>query len=127
MNRLYLFNTWVVLFFIVITALFLGAVFFYMLQLYLLNKKNKRFKNQNLDTDERKRNYGKNLKLAAKLDVEHKILASIDKNELQFKRTKKIKKDNCKFKLNYYFLFENAFFRWYYINFNLVRLDKYLK
>lgn len=95
------------IFFIVLTVLFFAASFFYILQLYLLNKKNKRFKKQNHpEFDERKRTYIKNIKLADKLDGNEKILTSINKKDLK-ELTKKTKRDVNKGK----FTNERSFFK----------------
>ena len=105
MNRFYLFSTWIVIFFILLTGLFLVASCFYIVQLYLLNRKNKRFKKQThqTTTDERKRTYNQNLKLATKLEAKE-VLASPKQLEQKFKR---IKKTNCKYFKNILFLLNN--------------------
>lgn len=90
MNRFYLFSSWVAIFFIIITALFLISSCFYILQLYFLNRKNKRFK-KSLEPGERKRNYDRNLKLSTKLDTKIK-LGSLSKG--QTKRSKQTKNES---------------------------------
>ena len=95
MNRFYLFNTWVLIFFIVLTALFFVASCFYLFQLYNLDKKNrKRFKKQTSDAGgQRKRTYEQNLKLAAKLEANEIRAVSVSKPELKSKPPKKVKRN----------------------------------
>lgn len=95
MNRFYLFNTWVLIFFLVLTALFFVASCFYLFQLYNLDKKNKkRFKKQSHESDDqRKRTYGKNLKLAAKIEANEILALPVSKQELKSKPSKKVKRN----------------------------------
>lgn len=95
MNRFYLFNTWVLIFFIVLTGLFFVASCFYLFQLWNLDKKNrKRFKKQHPEAeDQRKRTYERNLKLAAKLEAGEILASAVNRPELKSKPPKKVKRN----------------------------------